>query len=163
MPAKLFQKGREEGNTFPYLCQVLNPIDGQYHSTCHFHWSPDFTGPVQSLSLISVEMTLLLVPALRELRDVFDICKKYSLLHMHWAEVGLVLSLDIMWGGLLMSLRLWQCLNRAVSEMWGWFFAIYTFKFCNQNVYEDVEEHWPKNGALLNPTSDWEEFYKLNF
>lgn len=105
MPAKLFQKGREEGNTFPYLCQVLNPIDGQYHSTCHFHWSPDFTGPVQPLSLISVEMTLLLVPVLRELRDVFDICKKYSLLHMHWAEVGLVLSLDIMWGGLLRSLR----------------------------------------------------------
>lgn len=78
MPTKLFQKGREEDNTFPYLCQALNLICGQHHNTCHFHWSADFTGPVQSLSLITVEMTLLLVPVLRESRDFFDIWKKIS-------------------------------------------------------------------------------------
>lgn len=125
MPTKLFQKGREVGNTFPYVCQALNPIHGQYHNICHFHWSADFTGPVQSLSLICVEITLLLVPALRELRDFFDICKKISpiahALRKSWS--CLKLGFYVRRAVKVTKKRLWLCLKMVVSETLGWFFC----------------------------------------
>lgn len=78
MPATLFQKVKGEGNAFLYLCQDLNLLCGQYNETCEFQSNAECPGLVQSPSVTSVEVTLLLVPVLGELRVVLDPCKTIS-------------------------------------------------------------------------------------
>lgn len=154
MPTKWFQKGREEGNTFPYLCRALNPLHGQYHKTCDFHSDADCTGPGRSPSLPSVEVTLMLVPALGELGVFFDTCKEYLISRMHSVVASLqklVLYEEWTWilceeGSLGPLRKVWQYLNMAVSEMWGPIFLFFvisgTASRIRQCLQWRIDEWW---------------------